>query len=47
MSAVGFNTALKNFKELGLKPFAIGLIAALIVSISSIALIIISNYYII
>ncbi len=47
MSAVGFNTALKNFKELGLKPFAIGLIAALIVSISSITLIIISNYYII
>ena len=47
MSAIGYNTALKNFKELGLKPFAIGLIAALIVSISSIALIIISNYYII
>ena len=43
MSAVGFNTALKNFKELGLKPFAIGLIAALIVSISSIVIIIIST----
>ena len=47
MSAIGYNTALKNFKELGLKPFTIGLIAALIVSISSIGLIIISNYYII
>ena len=47
MSAIGYNTALKNFKELGYKPFTIGLIAALIVSISSIALIIISNYYII
>ena len=47
MSAIGYNTALKNFKELGLKPFTIGLIAALIVSISSIGIIIISNYYII
>ena len=47
MSAVGYNTALKNFKELGLKPFAIGLFAALVVSISSAAFIIISNYFII
>ena len=47
MSAVGYNTALRNFRELGLKPFAIGLIAALIVSISSILVIRISNYYII
>ena len=47
MSAIGYNTTLRNLKELGLKPFSIGLIAALIVSISSIALIIISNYYII
>ena len=47
MSAIGYNTALKNFKELGLKPFTIGLISALIVSISSIGIIIISNYYII
>ena len=47
MSAIGYNTTLKNFKELGLKPFTIGLIAALIVSISSIGIIIISNYYII
>ena len=47
MSAIGYNTALKNFKELGLKPFSIGLIAALVVSISSIGIIIISNYYII
>ena len=47
MSAIGYNTSLRNFKELGLKPFTIGLIAALIVSISSIGLIIISNYYII
>ena len=47
MSAIGYNTTLRNFKELGLKPFTIGLIAALIVSISSIALIIMSNYYII
>ena len=47
MSAIGYNTTLKEFKELGLKPFAIGLIAALIVSISSIALIIMSDYYII
>ena len=45
MSAIGYNTTLKKFKELGLKPFAIGLIAALIVSISSIALINMSNYY--
>ena len=47
MSAIGYNTALKNFKELGLRPFSIGLIAALVVSISSIGIIIISNYYII
>ena len=44
MSAIGYNTALKNFGELGLKPFTIGLIAALTVSISSAGVIIISNY---
>ena len=44
MSAIGYNTALRNFKELGLKPFTIGLIAALIVSFSSAGIIIISNY---
>ena len=47
MSAIGYNTSLRNFRELGLMPFAIGLIAALVVSISSIVVIIISNYYII
>lgn len=47
MSAIGYNTSLNNFKELGLKQFTIGLIAVLIVSISSIGIIIISNYYII
>ena len=44
MSAIGYNTALRNFKELGLKPFTIGLIAALIVSISSILIIFMINY---
>ena len=44
MSAIGYNTALKNFKELGLKPFTIGLIAALIVSISSAGFITIYSY---
>ena len=47
MSAIGYNTALRNFKELGLKPFTIGLVAALIVSFSSAGIIIISNYNII
>ena len=47
MSAIGYNTALRNFKELGLKPFTIGLVAALIVSFSSAGIIIISNYIII
>ena len=47
MSAIGYNTALRSFKELGLKPFTIGLFAALIVSISSAGIIIISNYLII
>ena len=47
MSAIGYNTALKNFKELGLKPFTIGLIAALLVSILSAGLITILNYIII
>ena len=46
MSAIGYNTALRNFKELGLKPFTIGLIAALIVSFSSAGIIIIYNYII-
>ena len=41
MSAIGYNTSLGNFRELGLKPFTIGLIAALIVSITSIGIIII------
>ena len=44
MSAIGYNTAFRNFKEIGLKPFAIGLIAATTVGISSIILIIISKY---
>ncbi len=47
MSAIGYNTALKNFKELGLKPFTIGLIAALLVSILSVGFITILNYIII
>ncbi len=45
MSAIGYNTDLRNFKELGLKPFTIGLIAALTVGISSMGFIIIFNYY--
>ena len=45
MSAIGYNTALRNFKELGLKPFNIGLIAALTVGISSTGFIIIYRYF--
>ena len=44
MSAIGYNTAFRNFKEIGLKPFTIGLIAATTVGISSIIIIIILNY---
>jgi len=44
MSAIGYNTTLRNFKKLGLKPFAIGFIAALIVSISSAGVITIFSY---
>ena len=44
MSAIGYNTNLRSFRELGLKPFTIGLIAALIVSISSAGVITIYSY---
>ena len=43
MAAVGFNTSFGNFKELGIKPFYIGLIAATTVGISSILIISIIN----
>ena len=43
MAAVGFNTSFENFKELGIRPFYIGLIAATTVSISSITIIFIIN----
>ena len=35
MAAVGYNTSFINFKKLGIKPFFIGLSAALATSISS------------
>ena len=43
MAAVGFNTSVDNFRELGIKPFYIGLIAATTVGISSILIISIIN----
>ena len=45
MSAVGFNTSYNKFKKLGLKPFAIGFIAASTVGISSVLIIIILNLF--
>ena len=47
MAAIGYNTTFLKFKELGLKPFIIGLISASTVGISSILIIFIINYYII
>jgi len=43
MAAVGFNTSFESFKELGIRPFYIGLIAATTVGISSIGIIFITN----
>ena len=43
MAAVGFNTSFNNFRELGIRPFYIGLIAATTVGISSILIISIIN----
>ena len=43
MAAVGFNTSFDNFRELGIKPFYIGLIAATTVGFSSILIISIIN----
>ena len=45
MAAIGFNTSFLKFKELGSKPFIIGLISASTVGISSILIISIINYY--
>ena len=47
MAAIGYNTTFLKFKELGLKPFIIGLISAFTVGISSILIIFMINYYII
>ena len=44
MSAVGYNTNLKKFKDLGIKPFIIGLLSASTVGITSIIIIYIINY---
>ena len=44
MTAVGFNTTLKKFKDLGIKPFIIGLLSASTVGITSIIIIFIINY---
>ena len=35
MSAVGYNTSFRNFKELGIRPFYLGFIAASVVGIVS------------
>ena len=40
MSAVGYNTNLDKFKDLGLKPFFLGFIAAISVGIVSFSIII-------
>ena len=44
MAAVGYNTTLKKFKDLGIKPFIIGLLSAGTVGITSIIIIYIINY---
>ena len=44
MAAVGYNTTLKKFKDLGIKPFIIGLLSASTVGITSIIIIYIINY---
>ena len=44
MAAVGYNTTLKRFKDLGIKPFIIGLLSAITVGITSIIIIYIINY---
>ena len=45
MAAIGFNTSFLKFKELGLKPFIIGLISASTVGILSILIIFLIDYY--
>ena len=47
MAAVGYNTTLKKFKDLGIKPFIIGLLSASTVGITSIIIIYIINYIVI
>ena len=44
MAAVGYNTTIKKFKDLGIKPFIIGLLSASTVGITSIIIIYIINY---
>ena len=43
MSAVGYNTKINKFKKLGLKPFYLGFIVAIIVGVVSIATIYIAG----
>ncbi len=47
MAAVGYNTTLKSFKNLGIKPFIIGLLSATTVGFTSIITIFIINYLLI
>ncbi len=44
MAAVGYNTTLEKFKDLGIKPFIVGLLSATTVGITSIIFIYIINY---
>tara|TARA_B100000579_G_C22459895_1_gene678419 strand:- start:156 stop:713 length:558 start_codon:yes stop_codon:yes gene_type:complete len=44
MAAVGYNTTLEKFKDLGIKPFIIGFLSASTVGITSIFIIYIINY---
>ena len=44
MAAVGFNTTLKKFKDLGIKPFIIGLLSASTVGFTSVVIIYIIKY---
>ena len=43
MSAVGYNTKINKFKKLGLNPFYLGFIVAIIVGVVSIATIYIAG----